>query len=895
MGVVHRAFDSAFGREVALKVLPEGCQDEELLKRFELEATDFTRFEHPNVVKFYDYARDGGTPFLVLEYLGGGDLRTFADKSPSIEEIVQVYYQVCQGLEHIHRQGVVHRDIKPENILFSSSGIPKLSDFGISRRVAQNSALTQAGAILGTRKYSAPEMVTASSEAGPASDLYSLGVCLFESLTGRLPFVGSSDFAILAGHVNDPPPDPVSLNPEIPSELARVVLALLAKKPEERPESAALTARLLSEAVGLVEQSRPQDPTSELASHGFQLDSETLVRLSHEVWTPMNGVLGMAGLLAESTLNPRQREQLRSLQQSADRLREVLSLGLDLANLSSGTLTLEPVAIDFRALLDSVLRPYRMRRKGATGWEVELDQRAPRGVLADPERLRQMLGRLLQRADRLGRGGKARLQLHVLSCDELAVEVEFRFFYPCLPTGTTSADDFLSSFHQSDLELEHARGLVLLMDGTLSAQEQDKFEVVTAWLRLGLAEVPQSAAHSQFPSDPKALVLDPAGRYAPVSQILARWGMNVSTALSETEAAQVLSQARQAGKPFEIVFLELNGSKVDGLEFLKKHKSSDVAFLLFARHLEEGDSARCRLMGADAVLSRPIKGMDLWEAVVRVLRQGPRPVEPRSTSLNILVAEDNPVNQILALNLLQQHGHRAVLADHGLDALERHSQEPFDLILMDLQMPAMNGLEATREIRKREKESRRYTPIVALTAFTQPSVKEECLKAGMDAFLTKPLEEDKLFQVIHRLLAQEQTQSAPTATEEPEVGIIDEDGLWSRVGRKSKILVRLLDVFFSLYQVQLDEIGQAIAQGSAEELYRSAHKFKGSIANFGAAEAARSARELEESGRAGNLEGTEVEFHRLRELTEQAVVVLRQIRSRHLQLIETGSDATDTP
>ena len=245
--VVYHALDRGKDREVAVKVLLKGTEED----RFQREAERLAALSHPNVVAFLEVGRHGEQDFLVMEYLEMGDLATYTENL-SVQEILRLFSQICDGLAHIHDHGIVHRDLKPANILVSKTGQPKITDLGVARQMEQNTRLTQAGTILGTYSFLAPEQIL-SSEVCPRADLYSLGVCLFVALTGRKPFVADNEFTMLKAHLEEKPPSLLEFLPDAPEGLDELIQFLLSKEVEERPKSARVVADLLQDIVRSLE------------------------------------------------------------------------------------------------------------------------------------------------------------------------------------------------------------------------------------------------------------------------------------------------------------------------------------------------------------------------------------------------------------------------------------------------------------------------------------------------------------------------------------------------------------------------------------------------------------------------------------------------------------------
>ncbi len=247
--IVYHARDTQNKRDVAVKVLLKDSQED----RFQREAEKLASLTHPNVVTFLEVGRHDGRDYLVMEYLEAGDLSSYVHNL-SMLEILSLFSQVCDGLAHLHDQGIVHRDIKPANILVSRDGVPKIPDLGVARQMERNTRLTRAGTILGTYSYLAPEQILSSSSASPAADIYSLGVCIFSALAGRLPFESDNEFKMLKAHLEDAPPPLKEFLPEIPTVLGDLVAQMLAKVPEKRPRTARAVADQLQEAIRELDQ-----------------------------------------------------------------------------------------------------------------------------------------------------------------------------------------------------------------------------------------------------------------------------------------------------------------------------------------------------------------------------------------------------------------------------------------------------------------------------------------------------------------------------------------------------------------------------------------------------------------------------------------------------------------
>ncbi len=255
MAVVYHAYDVVSAREVALKFIGQS-DDLDAIKRFRREATDLAALYHPHIVDFYSVGESQGREFIEMEYVGGGTLKTYLESCHSLSQLLNVFAQICDGLEHIHQCGMVHRDIKPINILMTPDGCPKISDLGLARRASGRSDLTELGVVMGTAAYLAPEQVMAHT-VGPAADLYALGVTMFEAVTGQHPFPGEGPLALIRAHLEQKAPRASELLPGLPPELDSLLSDLLEKDPLCRPSSAAEVRSRLQSCLAHVQE--PQE------------------------------------------------------------------------------------------------------------------------------------------------------------------------------------------------------------------------------------------------------------------------------------------------------------------------------------------------------------------------------------------------------------------------------------------------------------------------------------------------------------------------------------------------------------------------------------------------------------------------------------------------------------
>ena len=385
---------------------------------------------------------------------------------------------------------------------------------------------------------------------------------------------------------------------------------------------------------------------------------------------------------------------------------------------------------------------------------------------------------------------------------------------------------------------------------------------------------PSSARPERLRDLPVLVVDDNATNRRILEEVLGNWGMRPLAVDGGEAALAALGRAAAAGKPFPLVLLDAHMPGMDGFTLAERIRRGPgsartlMVMLTSAGHPE--DVARCRELGIDVYLMKPVKQSELFSALLAALGHsepdapaGPRPAASgrgRRPPLHVLLAEDNPVNQKLALRLLEKRGHTVVLAGDGKEALAALTRRPFDLVLMDVQMPDMDGFEAAKRIRREETGTGRHVPILAMTAYAMKGDRERCLAAGMDGYVAKPIQPAELFETIDRLLppgeAAPEEPPAPPPSEAP-----DRAEALRRVGDDAELLRELAGLFLDSYPQQLDELRTALVGCDGPAVQRVAHTLKGAVGVFGARFAFEAALRLEATARAGDL--TEAEQARV--------------------------------